>query len=102
MNTGDKDMNETEKYKKYYTGCKAIFEHYGEEAQKQQLIQECAELIQAVTKGEYDNFVEELADVQVVIDQFTINSPELDKNMRKIQRQKVKRQIERLIDENRN
>ena len=27
-------MNETEKYKNYYTGCKAIFEYYGEEGYK--------------------------------------------------------------------
>lgn len=56
--------------------------HFGYEAQSNQLIEECAELIQAVSKhrraaakGEdekviaFDNLVEEIADVEIMLEQ---------------------------------
>lgn len=69
-------MNITEELKK-------IAEHYGYEEQSEQLIEECAELIQAVNKFRramnrgvvdkrrlaMDNYIEELADVDVMIEQ---------------------------------
>lgn len=89
-------MNLTAQYSKYHTGCKQIFKYYGKERQMLQLVQELAELIQAITKGDKENFIEEIADVQVMIDQFTIMHPDLDKEMRKIQLEKVKRQLKRM------
>lgn len=83
----------------YYVSCREIFNHYGEHHQKQQLIQELAELIQAITKDDKENFIEELADVQVMIDQFTISNPELDEKYQQIQLEKVKRQIQRIEEE---
>ena len=55
--------------------CKQIIAHYGDRAQRHILIEECAELIQAVIKcergceGADENFVEELADVSIMIEQ---------------------------------
>lgn len=83
----------------YYTSCRVIFDHYGQDNQKKQLIQELAELIQAVTKNNEENFIEELADVQVMIDQFLITDPELDEKFQRLQLQKVRRQIKRIYEE---
>lgn len=80
----------------YYICCRKIFEHYGMEKQKLQFIQELSELIQAITKGDADNFIEELADVQVMIDQFIIANHVLDIKYKKIMLEKVRRQIKRI------
>ena len=64
---------------------KKIAEHYGYDAQSNQLVEECAELIQAVNKyrrsrgkGQAttdteqiasDNLIEEIADVEIMIEQ---------------------------------
>ena len=73
-------------------------EHYGYVAQSNQLIEECAELIQAVSKyrravervGEpvsedkkaiaLDNLIEEIADVEIMLEQikYLLNIPEED------------------------
>ena len=62
--------------------CKQIFQHYDVHAQERQLIEECAELIQALTKYERKfetgrpaaeekvNVMEELADVMIMCEQF--------------------------------
>lgn len=55
--------------------CKQIVAHYGDIPQRHILIEECAELIQAVIKcergsdGADENFIEELADVTIMIEQ---------------------------------
>ena len=66
---------------------KKIADHYGYEAQSSQLVEECAELIQAVNKyrrakagagqplADYkitvvlDNLIEEIADVEIMLEQ---------------------------------
>lgn len=73
-------------------------EHYGYEAQSNQLVEECAELIQAVNKyrraveglGEpvsedkkaiaLDNLIEEIADVEIMLEQvkYLLKIPEED------------------------
>lgn len=83
----------------YYKAETAILKHYGVKAQKQQFIQELAELIVALTKKDIDNLIEEMADVQVMIDQFTINDVDLDLKMQEIQLQKVKRQLGQIKNE---
>ena len=56
-------MNETE----YCNGCELIFDHYGEENQLNKLIEECSELIRAISRKDKVNILEEVADVQVLI-----------------------------------
>lgn len=83
----------------YKKDCLEIFKHYGMYLQRQQLVQECAELIQAVTKNDYANFCEELADVQVLIDQFLFAEPDIKKKVAFIKEAKVSRQLKKILDE---
>ena len=78
---------------------KMIFNHYGYEAQSQQLIQELAELIVAITKKDTLNFIEELADVLVMIGQFLTVYPDLEDSVIAIQKEKIKRQLDRINKE---
>lgn len=48
---------------------KAIADHYGKEHQTVKAIEELAELIQALAKGDIDNIKEEIADVRVMLEQ---------------------------------
>lgn len=61
--------------------CRAIFEYYGVKSQRRQLVEECAELIKAVSKferacegGDFraarDELLGELADVKIMIAEF--------------------------------
>lgn len=83
----------------YYTGCKIIFSHYGEEHQKKQLIQELGELIVAITKDDLENVIEEMADVEVVLDQFKINYPKINNKIDTAMLNKVNRQLRRIKEE---
>lgn len=83
-------------YFQYKNNCRKIFEFYGKHEQKKQLIQECAELITALTKKDIDNIIEEMADVQVMLDEFFVCCPEISAKMRKIQNDKVNRQLNRI------
>lgn len=87
---------------KYFTGCRDIIEHYGESKQLTQMIQECSELIKAITKGDRDNFIEELADVSVMIDQFTLKYPDIATKVTEIKRNKVFRTLKRISQEGKN
>lgn len=94
-----KDLTLQEKITKYYWDCKRIYDHYGEKQQKKQLIQELGELIVAITKEDNENFIEELADVSVMIDQFLIAYPDVDDSVKATQFKKVARQIKRIEEE---
>lgn len=83
----------------YYTACRFIFNHYGAEAQKRQLIQELAELIVAITKNDLENIIEEMADVQVMLDQFTISENIKYDKIELMQIKKVRRQVKRIMEE---
>ena len=83
----------------YYTGCKIIFSHYGEEHQKKQLIQELGELILAITKDDLENVIEEMADVEVMLDQFKINDPKINNKIDTAMLNKVNRQLRRIKEE---
>lgn len=85
-----------EQMRAYYTALKYIYTTYGMEHQKQQLIQELSELIVAITKNDLENIIEEMADVQVMLDQFTIANPIWDRKIEHIKIQKAKRQLERI------
>lgn len=88
-------MNENE-YNQYCNGCKLIFEHYGEENQLNKLIEECSELIRAISRKDNVNILEEIADVQVLIDQFVIKYPKFDNSINLLKVDKVERQIKRI------
>ena len=49
--------------------CGVILHHYGEVHQQEKAIEEMAELITAIKHGDRENYVEELADVQVMVEQ---------------------------------
>ncbi len=54
--------------------CQQAVQHYGEESRKQLAQEECAELIQAISKdlrGQKHNAEEEIADVLIMIEQLT-------------------------------
>lgn len=87
--------------------CKQIFQHYDVHTQERQLIEECAELIQAVTKfqrkyetgkpalEEKVNFIEELADVMIMCEQFA-GSFFRDKPLSVMIERKLDRQLQRM------
>jgi NTP pyrophosphatase (non-canonical NTP hydrolase) len=90
----------TEELKK---ACLQILKHYGFEDQREILVEECAELIQLVSKmkrnGEKisNNFIEELADVSIMIEQMrqALNDEETAQFL-KMQDYKINRQIARI------
>ena len=87
--------------------CGEILQHYGVMKQRRQLVEECAELIQAVTKmhratpadagNAFYNFLEELADVEIMIEQMkqTLTDKELDK-LGQIETNKINSQLRRI------
>lgn len=80
-----------------------IMEHYGAEAQKDILIEECAELIQAVEKTRRltdspaftADMVEEMADVQIMLWKF---ETEMSVYWRRTYEQAIDRKLRRQID----
>lgn len=83
--------------------CAKIAEHYGEGAQLDILQEECAELIQAVSKirreipNAYENFIDELADVSIMIEQMIsfMDDDEKTTLYKKIN-EKLERQLRRI------
>ncbi|KAA6138661.1 MULTISPECIES: hypothetical protein [Lachnospiraceae] len=94
-----------------------IAEEYGYDAQSRQCIEEMAELTQAINKfwrkqhgcgkvsldgagfrnEEYQNLVEEIADVQIMLEQMKIFL-DCDAIVREVMDNKLKRQIERITE----
>ena len=56
-------------------------------------------MIVAITKNDLENIIEEIADVQVMLDQFKIANPEIQRKSESIMLMKVKRQLARIRDE---
>ena len=56
-----------DQYNKRLKKLETILEHYGFDAQQEKLVEECEELIEAALGEDYNNFIEELADVDIVI-----------------------------------
>lgn len=86
-----------------------IMQHYGAEAQKDILIEECAELIQAVEKSRRQkdrpevtaDMIEEIADVKIMIMQFeSIMGSYWRQLLDTTIADKLRRQIERIESEN--
>lgn len=72
-----------------------IFSHYGERHQKLKLIEEMAELTQAILKGDPKHIAEEMADVQILLDQLRMGM-EMDGIIAQFIDMKLARQIARL------
>lgn len=83
---------------------KQIAEYYGYESQIDQTCEECGEFIVARSKvrrnvpGAWDNLVEEVADLSIMVDQMKLIIGE-DK-INKIREQKIGRQLDRIAQEN--
>lgn len=86
---------------------KKSIEVYGKESQSRQVMEECAELIQAVNKmlryedrpaepEYYANLVEEIADVEIMLYQLKVMFNVSDDEVFKVKIQKAKREKERL------
>lgn len=86
--------------------CAKIAQHYGEGPQLLILQEECAELIQAASKirrdtpGAYDNFIDELADVSIMIEEMKsfMDDDEETELMKRINA-KINRQLDRITKE---
>ena len=77
---------------------KAAIEYYGEEAQENQCIEECAELIQAINKkhrGKDNNIPEEIADVEICLEQLKMINQCADE-VEKYKAEKTERLKERI------
>lgn len=75
-----------------------IYKHYGQKEQQNKLVEECAELIQAIVKRNTENFIEELADVIVLVDQFLLMNPSLYKKLTELKHIKAQRQVDRIFE----
>lgn len=83
---------------------KQIADHYGMPAQREQLIEECSELILAAqkckrngTREAFDNYCEELADVYIMVSEMIyLISPDV---IYDIAERKVDRQLHRISKE---
>lgn len=72
---------------------------YGSEAQERQAIEECAELIQAIShkhRGREHNIAEEIADVEIMLEQLKIINDCHDK-VQNIKAMKIKRLYQRVF-----
>ena len=84
------------------TDVERIARHYGFAEQSRQIIEEMAELTIAISKihrdwndENYENLVEEMADVQVMLDQMMyLTGSKYD--VKNIMNRKIKRQLERI------
>lgn len=81
----------------------AIIEHYGTANQLNKLIEECSELISAIVKlrdndnlVERLNFIEELADVKNMIEQFELYIPNVREGVKRNLQHKVDRELGRI------
>lgn len=57
------------------------------------------ELIVAITKNDLENIIEEMADVEVMLDQFKIEYQDINNKIDHVMLQKVKRQLDRINKE---
>ena len=86
--------------------CREIIDFYGRPAQLEILQEECAELIQAVSKirrgttGAEEHFIDELADVSIMLGQFIADFDDDEKTeLYKKINEKIERQLKRIEQE---
>lgn len=90
---------------------KNIIEHYGVDHQLNVLVEECAEVIQAVSRLSRKDIqtikktnlkmelYSEMADVMNMIEQIIVTDPEIKRIIKMHKRDKVARQVRRIEDE---
>jgi NTP pyrophosphatase (non-canonical NTP hydrolase) len=80
--------------------CGDILKYYGEQHQQEKSIEEMAELISAIKHGDRKNYIEELADVGVMLEQL-VQALSLEERATfiKTQNSKILRQKERISGE---
>ena len=64
------------------------------------LIEECSELIRAIVRNDDENFIEEMADISVLTDQFLNHFPKYKEKFKKIKQEKIDRQLKRIGEKN--
>ena len=72
--------------------------HYGKNPQRIKLCEECAELIQAAIKGDEKHIAEEIADVEIMIEQMKMLYG-LDGIVEEFKKIKIARQLARMKEE---
>lgn len=78
-----------------------IFNYYGRKGQEYKLVEEMAELIQAIIKNNRENIIEEMADVQNIILQLRLNFNSSErKQFVETFNKKIERQLNRIESEN--
>lgn len=73
---------------------------FGEEVQERQAIEECSELIQAIChkhRGREHNIAEEIADVEIMLEQLKIIN-NCDNKVKEIRKFKIDRLYQRVFD----
>lgn len=75
---------------------KEILNFYGEKAQKGQIIQELAELIVGLTKNDLENVHEEIADVEIMLEQLKLFKNIDIKKIEEYREFKLNRQMKRI------
>lgn len=71
-----------------------IADHFGLESQKLKTVEECSELIQAIENEDFENIVEEIADVLIMIRQL-IYLYEIKENVNEMIKIKIQRTLNR-------
>ena len=78
-----------------------IFNYYGRKGQEYKLVEEMAELIQAIIKNDRENVMEEMADVQILLLQLRLNFNSSEKKQFvETFNKKIERQLNRIESEN--
>ena len=72
---------------------KGIADYYGIDVQTRNLIEELSELIRALCRQDYDNIVEELADVEIMLEQVKYLG---NYNTEEAKHYKIERQLKRM------
>ena len=78
----------------------AAIHSFGEERQERQAIEECSELIQAIChkqRGREHNIAEEIADVEIMLEQLKIIN-NCDNKVKEIRKYKIDRLYQRVFD----
>jgi NTP pyrophosphatase (non-canonical NTP hydrolase) len=78
----------------------AAIKTFGEKAQEEMAIEECSELIQAIShkhRGREHNIAEEIADVEIMLEQLKIIN-NCQKDVESIRQQKIERLFQRIFD----
>ena len=73
-----------------------IFNNYGKSHQVSKLLEEVGEFIETVMNEDKENMVQEMADCMVMLKQFQYYYGIEDKEIEKVMKEKIDRQLERI------